>query len=251
MPYGRGRTVSTYRKTFRRSSKGYKARKAGNTKGFKSKYRSVVKYNPRGSIFGKQYFAKLKYQTLVELSTISSVMVFHTFKLNSLYDPDDTGVGGQPLMYDTLCGNTVTTAPFSNYRVCGAKIKAYLVNDNSSGTTSGAFFIHWRYGLAGTLDSISELGEQPNTIVTDIGVTNSSKGIKCLSKYVSMKKMMGIKDLKDDDNTAGAYNADPAKIVRCDIGWQPYNSAVTSDVFVRVKITYYAQFFSQNEMLQS
>ncbi len=92
-----GRKVGgPYRKKTWKVSRYSAARKTGKSKGFKSKYNRVTRYNPRGSIFGKQYFAKLKYQTVVDLSVSSSVMTNWTFVVNSLYDPDNTGAGGQP-----------------------------------------------------------------------------------------------------------------------------------------------------------
>lgn len=246
-----GRITWTPRyKKGRKTSKGFSARKTWKSKSAKSKY---IKYipRPRTSIFGKQYFCKLRYQTLVELDSITSGMVQHSFKINSLYDPDDTGMGAQPLFYDTLCAASGTNAPFANYRVCGAKVKVYFVNDNTAASTAGAFFIHWRYGGAGPLDTISELGEQPNTIVKDVNSGYSPRGTTMLATYVSMKKMLGVRDIRDDDDSAGPYNGNPAKIVYFDAGYQPYQAAVNSNVFLRVKITFYCQFYSQNEMLQS
>lgn len=234
----------------RKVSSGYRASKAGKSKRFKNKY-ARIKYNPRGSIFGKQYYCKLNYQALIELDSVGSSMAQATFRANSLYDPDFTGVGGQPLFFDTLCGATDTAAPFTFFRVCGAKIKCHFVNDNTATSTAGAFFIHWRYGGAGTLDSISELGEQPNTKMLDVNSGNGPYGNRTLSTYISIKRMLGVKDIKDDEDSAGSYTANPAKVVYFDVGYQPYQAAVTTNIFVRIKISFYCQFFAQNELTQS
>lgn len=178
-------------------------------------------------------------------------MATQTFRANSLYDPDYSGGGNQPLFFQTLCGATDGTQPYTNYRVCGAKVKAYFINDNTGTATVGLFFIHWRYGGAGTLDTISDVGTQPNTRQTDVGVANSNKGIRMLQTYISMKKMMGLKDIKDDDNTSASYLTNPYKQVYLDVGYVPYSSGVSTDIFLRVKITFYCQFFSQNEIDES
>lgn len=249
MPYRRGvrRATATYT---RKPRSKYPVRKGSRPKSYKSKSK-YVKYISRGSIFGKQFFAKLKYQTLVDMTTTGSAMVTNTFRANSCLDCDFTGGAGQPLFFQTLCGATDGTAPFTNFRVCGVKFKCYLINDNSSGSTCGIFFIHWRYGGAGVLDTIAEVGTQPNTKCMDIGNVNSSKGIRMLSTYISIKKMLGVKDLKDDEDSAGSYAANPNKQVFFDVGYQPYTAAVDTGVFVRVKATYYVQFYSQNEMDES
>lgn len=254
MPYTYKRGGSRFRgrrKSTRTVSKGKTTYAKRSVKVFKSKYNRAASSFPRSTIFNKEYYAKLKYQALVELSITTSVLTEQTFRINSCYDPDSTGLGAQPLFYDTLCGASDTNAPYNTYRVCGAKIKCYFINDNTTASTAGIFYIHWRYGGASVLDSVTELGTQPNTICKDVANANSPKGIQMLQTYVSMKKMMGIKDLKDDDNTAGAYNANPAKVVFLDVGYVPYASGVTTTVFVRCKITYYVQFSRQNEMLES
>ncbi len=135
--------------------------------------------------------------------------------------------------------------------MCGCKAKVTFMNDNSSGTSVGIAFIHWRYGGAGPLDTVSEVGEQPNTICRDLGVVANPKGILPFKTYISMKKMLGVKDIKDDEDTVGVYDSSPAKLVYLDVGYQPYTALVDTTVFCRVKLTFYCQFFGQTELLQS
>jgi len=87
--------------------------------------------------------------------------------------------------------------------------------------------------------------------MVDVNSGNGPYANRLLTTYVSIKKMIGCKDIKDDPDTAGPYNADLLRFVFFDVGYQPYQAAITTNVFVRIKITFYAQFFSQNEMLQS
>lgn len=252
MPWKRRGAGRTYRKPARKSSGRVSTRTTRTVKVFKSKYRPDPRYSlsSRNSIFNKEYYAKLKYQILINADTTAGSMFQYTLRLNSCYDPDFTQTGAQPLFYDTLCGASETNAPYNTYRVCGAKFKAFFININTGPTTAGQFFTHWRYGGAGQLDSAAELGTQPNTITKDVNSGYSPRGTTSMRAYVSMKKMMGIKDLKDDDDTAGAYNANPAKVVLLDIGYVPYE-ATTTDLWFRVKITYYVQFTRQNEMIES
>ena len=78
--------------------------------------------------FPDSYRCKLAYNTTITLSPASGNGYFdsHTFRANSLFDPDYTGVGQQPTYFDQL------SAVYERYRVIGCKMKLTVVNTNSS-----------------------------------------------------------------------------------------------------------------------
>lgn len=67
--------------------------------------------------FPNSIITKLRYGSLIQLnSTTITPLARHLFRCNSCFDPDFTGVGHQPLYYDSY------TAIYDQYVVIGAKI---------------------------------------------------------------------------------------------------------------------------------
>lgn len=224
------------------------------------RYRKTFKKVPRGLSLGRpgqagpfpaQLFTKLKYYDLEEISITTSAINGFTYNLNSLFDPYFTGGGIQPRFFDTLCGPDAGPAPYNKYRVMGAKVRVSFLNDNTSGGTIGMVGMHWRDAANSAPGSIYDLQEMPNSKTRLFGTLGANQGIVTLKKYISMKQILAVKDMRDDEDSAAQYNADPAALVRLDCLYQPYGSLVTTTVFMQVNITFYCQFFEQNIPAQS
>lgn len=67
----------------------------------------------------KSYY-KLNYSENIPITT--GVMNFYNWRLNSVYDPNFTGTGGQPLWHDQLA------AIYTSYKVNGCKFKIMATN---------------------------------------------------------------------------------------------------------------------------
>lgn len=88
--------------------------------------------NPSGAIGPNRIFAKLKYAGKGYTSTISGGVTTagQTFRLNSLNDPDFTGVGIQPYGYDNILG-----LGYNRYLVRAVKVKVIPMATGPSATT--------------------------------------------------------------------------------------------------------------------
>jgi hypothetical protein len=62
--------------------------------------------------------------TVTGSATVGLVGNVQKYSLNSLFDPDVTGVGHQPYGFDQLC---TSTGPYSRYKVIGCKVKITAV----------------------------------------------------------------------------------------------------------------------------
>lgn len=93
----------------------------------RSKSKTVTRRKQRFSIptkvfmgkqtFPKQLFNTLRYTTQVNMATVAGV-VKQVFSANGMFDPDISGIGGQPMYYDQLM------ALYDHYTVLRSRIKA-------------------------------------------------------------------------------------------------------------------------------
>jgi len=72
-----------------------------------------------------------------------------------------------------------------------------------------------------------------------------------LSRYIRIKDLFGIKDMKDDEDTASVYNNSPVKAGRIAISYIPFDETSTRTIQCLVKIRYYVQFFQRNDVSDS
>jgi len=150
-------------------------RKGSTKKGRKTPYKrrtydGVIKA-PRSislSSWSQPFRTTLKYSDVqVQATTVGAGFVTHVLQPNSVYDPDVTGTGHQPLRFDQLA------AMFNQYRVRSARIRAvYSVGDVS--TTTSAIG-PWRCTLtkSKTNSTLPGLGSDPYTAAEMEGSTSN------------------------------------------------------------------------------
>ncbi len=65
----------------------------------------------------KTFSCKLKYVDFIELDASAGIPDVHKYRVNSVYDPDYTGIGHQPLEYDNL------QSVYRRYKVTSSRIR--------------------------------------------------------------------------------------------------------------------------------
>ena len=78
--------------------------------------------------------AKLRYVDTISINPGSAAIASHVFRANSIFDPDSTGTGHQPLMRDEYA------LLYDNYRVISSKIKVTLVTSGVAGNVVPCLF---------------------------------------------------------------------------------------------------------------
>ena len=187
------------------------------------------------------------------LVAVSAYSNYHTFRANSLYDPDKTGVGIQPYGYDNLMG-AAGSALFNIYRVYAAKITVYfqrlVTNPDTTNTTSSL-----RLAIVPTVaDPLSyvefnDITRMPYTKTNLIRTTDETATQKT-SCYVKMKQLrpLGV----DAEVAQAAYNNNPTGAVYFQVHWDGAGT-ITADSTVNydVKIKYYAKLWKQQDVNES
>lgn len=248
------KTVSKSRPVKRRRTSKKTSRKAstkvgsGGQKGFAA-VRPTVQ---RGMYpFGTSYFVRLIYGVNSTITTNGSVSTSKNclFRLNSLYDPEQTDAGHQPYMYDQL------TAIYSRYQVYGAKYNLTFTDPDQEGTLVGLAV----RDAANTAGSMS--GKNVDYVMerrlTTLKVCNKSGSQKVtFHGYVNMQQVLGVTKAQynaaEADQYDSAVGASPAESVVLDAFIIDPNALVaTSSIRLIGTIVYYARMFDFDGPAQS
>lgn len=211
--------------------------------------RTIVKV-PRPALgFPDTYKCKLRYCESYDLSTDGVGLDQYIWSLNSLYDPNITGVGFQPTYFDQL------TQIYDHYRVYGAQVNCTIFNKNTSLPLYAGFI------TSGTTESVSEDPESTcgNNNGTSVKVISSegSNNMYTFKRYYPIDKIFGTSKSAIMSNSSysgkcGDFGtgSSPSRNARLIMNTESPSITVIGYI-VRMEITYYAQFERQKKVLQS
>jgi hypothetical protein len=130
---------------------------------------------------------------------------FQVFSPCSLYDPDNTGVGHQPMYFDQL---VTSTGPYTRYRALHT-VAELIFNSNS---TSPCTVIAYVSPTGATPSSMIQAMEKPWRVMAQLAPAGSAPTIARLKLTIPHPRALGIsrQHLMTDDYYAGSYNASPA-----------------------------------------
>lgn len=227
-----------YRKPLRKS---VKARSKRSSTALTARGVSV----PR-NVFGfpRQFKTLIRYNDTITIQSSSGNAGGNIFRLNSVYDPDYTGAGHQPLYLDQFA------AVYGRYVVTGADIKADFspLTDDTDITTSGP----WTVGLSmnnllSFSSSGSTLAEQNRSVTTMLG-RDKGTSVKTLRASFDLKKDLGKSEY--DDDVQAAVNSNPGSQFVCYV-WCADQNLTSGSVKINVTITYRVKFFEQPNIATS
>lgn len=228
-----------YKKTNRKQRKG-RARKGYKKRNWKKNAPTTTIMKSPG--FSDSMYCKLKYAEEVHLyDTVGSVKIY-TYRGNSLFDPNYTGTGHQPMYFDQY------SAIYERYRVLGCKIKVHMVNRSA---TSAAYAVLESGTDVSSILVLSELLEQSRAHVSRILPTGNQSPV-VIKKYVSTRKACGLnkKQVFDEDFSA-LTTANPQQIWYHNIQLSNADPNVGMDIRLLFTLTYYCQFFDRKLAPQS
>jgi len=205
--------------------------------------------------FGPTMNTNLKYGDNIALThTVGSIGIV-TYRLNSLYDVDQTGGGHQPRYYDTLCGADAGTAPYEQYLVKGARYSVKFVNTNSAGGSIGYVACRVRSGTSDALTTadFQALQEMPLCKYKIIQTHDGAGNMQTISGSVSIAKVLGVKNITDLEEARMTYTASPGSTesVYLDIMYMPLDGSTSATIRAIPELTYFVQFSELNKVAQS
>lgn len=231
-----------YKKNYRKRNYRKRGAKKAPYRKRKAKYQKAVITRMKGSGFSDSMFVKLNYVDYIQLRP-GTMYSQYVFRGNSLFDPDYTGTGHQPMYFDQYA------AIYGRYRVAGCSIKVDSVN--ASGTSS-LYFILFPSTDVATLTSISlalEQGRARAPRVIPAGNTGENGRIKT---YCSTRKAVGLtKGQAMDDSLTATVGSTPSQVWYWNCFWESTDNSSNVVANVIVKLTYYVQFFDRMPSAQS
>ncbi len=161
------------------------------------------------------------------------------WNINSLYDPNATSTGHQPLYYDQLFSNT---GPYQRYTVDRAQVSVTFQNNSSVPIVVATYL------QVGAIDlpSRDSLLEKPGVRVCHLSAVSAGGSTKTLTMDVKIHKIFGVpkRKLLDDDVYSGFWNANPSQI--CYAVTMVYSLpgvATVAAAFVDTKIIFHGSAF--------
>lgn len=218
----------------------------------------VIVVKPRIPLNGVQNteIVKLRYCETITLN--NTLTERYSYRANSLYDPNLTGVGHQPMGFDQLA------AKYNHYLVLGSRIKITHICRATASTGGDAPSIvtvslkdndTTDYGTyEGELES-KPFGKLKKMICSDYSPwiqTPDRTSYKVLTEYYDPKKMFGLTraTLNAQDSLKALVNSNPSEDAIYNI--MAYTIGASKDpVTLMVEIDYTAKFSEPKNLAQS
>lgn len=240
---------SKYRKTYRKYRRYYNKRynkSQGNlipsTKsqnitrmygGFPKTLRTVIRYSS---------------EVIIPAIGVTPAASWYAFRANSIYDPDMTGIGHQPM------GRDIFDQVYKTYTVLGSKCK---VTYSPASSANGAVIVGLRIednaaGLpAITASGLMEQGGGKYKVLNTNTLSGYAGFPPTLTAYFSPKKYFGVKDVCDNPDLSADQGGNPSKAAYYLI-WQATDLPDTIDAMrVLVSIDYIVEFSEPKDIAQS
>jgi len=180
--------------------------------------------------FPKKLQMTHKYNGSISLAGIAGAFVSWNFSCNGMYDPDQTGVGHQPMYFDQL------TALYDHYCVIGSKAVFNIIPTNSSyGSAAMGVFINDDTTVTPT--SFPTAIEQSNGTHRFVAF-NNTKPISFTANW-SAKRNFGAAVLANTE-LQGTASANPTEQQYFTVWSQSIDGVTTAQFWVEVVITYVA-----------
>jgi hypothetical protein len=147
-------------------------------------------------------YLRLRYCTNVSLDPSIGLVAGHSFRPDSIFDPDSTGTGHQPMGHDEWADF------YSRYIVLGAKTTATFLSDSASATSGNCIVgIHEDHDTSTPLgaDHMRETGGSKWKYLLD----SDQKGKVTVVQKYSAKRFHCLKDIKDAVQLESDFGASP------------------------------------------
>lgn len=187
--------------------------------------------------FPDRLLCKLRYSEQLQLNP-AALTTYYQFKINSIYDPNSTGIGGQPLYRDELA------TLYNRYRVHRCDWRVTISNLN----TPANFCVYPHNDSAGA--GFEAAQDNTNAKSGVVSAMTTGNGVEVVRGGIDLAKLLG-EDLTDDRDQA-VMSANPSNIATLTVYAESLDQATNlSSLNVSVLLTYSVELFDRKEVAQS
>lgn len=192
----------------------------------------------------RKKIVKLTYCQTNSIVSSTGLLARNVYRLNSLFDPDQTGIGHQPFGFDQWANL------YDVYTVLGAKITVTFSNRTTGTVPTLCGIIIDRDTTLSDTDCHSYIEKTRGQGWTTLPINTNTQ--RTLTSYYSTKKTFGITDVMDDHQFSAGFAASPANGAFASVVVQASDlSATTGTVDCLVRIEYVVALTSPKDLSQS
>lgn len=231
------RKYNTRRRRRKRNFRSNKVRVIDENQQYTKPMASIVRF--RGVGFPRSYYTKLVYYQTLTFN--SAAIQQNIFRANSIFDPDYTGVGAQPMWHDEFA------LLYNRYTVYASKITASFIQKSGSGES--AYTNVWVMPKdVTTLALASDDAIETNRCKSSVlGPNTGGDGTATLSHYQNIANIIGKpKSESSDDILSAPFGSNPGRQSFWHVGAGTIDGLTNVNIYVKVKMVYYCRFFALN-----
>lgn len=189
--------------------------------------------------FGRTKKVLLKYVDTYTLTSLAGVSAKHIMRCNSVYDPDKTGVGHQPMWHDLIA------SVYRKYRVISSKIKVTFIPYPAEIQTCG---ILTHSGAVTPTSDLDTLLEQNQTT----GAAIVKERPRIISRYWSARKQRLPRSHNEASFGSTPSSTNP-EFNEYDfvIYAQNMDSTLSTNCIVKIEMNYYLDCYDMKEQAQN
>ena len=172
-----------------------------------------------------------------EVAMTSNTNYTYTFwRNNSIYDPNGSGIGHQPLGYDQW------STFYSRYRVIGCKYRVTVSNPSDFPCKVGILAVNGAY--SGNADETAF--EQPHMKTHTVG-SHTGKDVIEFTKYLANPRIVGVAPsaYRADDNYQALFGTNPLEQISAIIQARSMGAGSTVNLMLNLHITYFVELFDR------
>lgn len=201
-----------------------------------------VKVNRRSSMLTTSgisdiFTVKMRYSDTITLSSPGLTVGSRIYNGNSIFDPDQTGIGHQPL------GRDEWAAFYNKYYVLGSSYRATFVSRSNIQQGQVAVYPKPNSLVSTTMDNARE---KPYSKYTILGRIDGGKANVTLKGYMSTKKIFGLNKLSNANDKYSAFQtADPNQLWTWQFYVQGEDEISAYECRLVLDIVYYVRLYDR------
>lgn len=188
--------------------------------------------------------AKLPYYEYIHL--FGNISSDYVFTLNSIFDPNFTGVGHQPIGHDQWA------AFYNRYRVTGVDVDVECIN-NSIIPTTVVIQTNNSNASQNTVAAINSAREQPFSAARLLGPAGGGNVHWTYREFIPLDKVLGVSRAKllADDTYSAVMTASPVEGVFLHVMAADLSAGTNVSVSFNVRISFHTDLFDREQLIQS